>query len=215
MSAAARGEAVEYRRRGWSPIPIKERSKEPNLLELRPYLTRKATKEELDTWRWSGVGIVTGPVSGVLVLDADGQNLQWRAAPVLQASRTVRENRDPCCARPRREGLRRLRCGAPVHRSERQGLRVDRLAGGGGSARSSSVAHGPPGARAPQRAGRACRRTHTAGQPERRTGQPGRNDAPARHGRGGDPRRLAGGQRAALPAPPRGEGGGEDRRQCG
>jgi putative DNA primase/helicase len=72
MSATARGEAVEYRRRGWSPIPIKERSKEPNLLELQPYLNRKATKEELDTWRWSGVGIVTGPVSGVLVLDIDG-----------------------------------------------------------------------------------------------------------------------------------------------
>src|SRR5215212_6908249 len=72
MSAAARGEAAEYRRLGWSPIPIKERSKEPNLLELRPYLNRKATKEELDTWRWSGVGIVTGPVSGVLVLDVDG-----------------------------------------------------------------------------------------------------------------------------------------------
>jgi putative DNA primase/helicase len=72
MTAAARGEAAEYRQRGWSPIPIKERSKEPNLLELRPYLNRKATKEELDTWRWSGVGIVTGPVSGVLVLDVDG-----------------------------------------------------------------------------------------------------------------------------------------------
>jgi putative DNA primase/helicase len=72
MNATAWGEAVEYRRRGWSPIPIKERSKEPNLLELRPYLNRKATEEELDAWRWSGVGIVTGPVSGVLVLDVDG-----------------------------------------------------------------------------------------------------------------------------------------------
>src|SRR3712207_7744981 len=69
MSVAARGEAAEYRRLGWSPIPIKERSKEPNLLELRPYLSRKATKEELDAWAWSGVGIVTGPVSGILVLD--------------------------------------------------------------------------------------------------------------------------------------------------
>src|SRR5215204_4010298 len=72
MSAAARGEAVEYRRRGWSPIPIKPGSKEPNLRELRPYLTRKATQEELGAWSWSGVGIVTGPVSDVLVLDVDG-----------------------------------------------------------------------------------------------------------------------------------------------
>lgn len=72
MSVAARGEAAEYRRLGWSPIPIKERSKEPNLLELRPYLSRKATKEELDAWAWSGVGIATGPGSGILVLDVDG-----------------------------------------------------------------------------------------------------------------------------------------------
>jgi putative DNA primase/helicase len=72
MSVAARGEAAEYRRLGWSPIPIKERSKEPNLLELQPYLSRKATKEELDAWAWSGVGIATGPGSGILVLDVDG-----------------------------------------------------------------------------------------------------------------------------------------------
>jgi putative DNA primase/helicase len=72
VSSAARGEAAEYRRRGWSPIPIKARSKEPNLLELEPYLSRKATREELEAWAWSGVGIVTGPVSGVLVLDVDG-----------------------------------------------------------------------------------------------------------------------------------------------
>ena len=92
MNATARGEAVEYRRLGWSPIPIKERSKEPNLLELRPYLTRKATKEELDAWRWSGVGIVTGPVSGVLVLDVDGpegeMELQKRGHPVTPMVRT-------------------------------------------------------------------------------------------------------------------------------
>src|SRR5215213_9736264 len=93
MNATARGEAAEYRRRGWSPIPIKERSKEPNLLELRPYLTRKATKEELNAWRWSGVGIVTGPVSGVLVLDVDGtegeDELQKYGHPVTPMVRTA------------------------------------------------------------------------------------------------------------------------------
>jgi putative DNA primase/helicase len=93
MSAAARGEAAEYRRRGWSPIPIKERSKEPNLLELRPYLSRKATKEELDTWAWSGVGIVTGELSGVLVLDVDGPEgeaeLRKHGHPVTPMVRTA------------------------------------------------------------------------------------------------------------------------------
>ncbi len=64
--------AAEYYRRGWSPIPIREGTKEPNLRELRPYLARKATPEELRSWTWPGVGVVTGPLSGVLVLDADG-----------------------------------------------------------------------------------------------------------------------------------------------
>ena len=94
MSATARGEAVEYRRRGWSPIPIKERSKEPNLRELRPYLTRKVTQEEVDAWTWSGVGIVTGPPSGILVLDVDGPEgkaeLQKHGHPVTPMVRTAR-----------------------------------------------------------------------------------------------------------------------------
>ena len=66
-------EAVErYLRRGWCPIPTKHRSKEPNLAELAPYLSRKATEEELSSWSWPGVGIVTGRLSGLLVLDVDG-----------------------------------------------------------------------------------------------------------------------------------------------
>jgi putative DNA primase/helicase len=93
MSTTARGEAVAYRRRGWSPIPLKPRSKEPNLRELRPYLTRKASKEELDAWPWSGVGIVTGLVSGVLVLDADGPEgeaeLKKYRHPVTPTARTA------------------------------------------------------------------------------------------------------------------------------
>jgi putative DNA primase/helicase len=93
MSAAARGEAAEYRRRGWSPIPIKPGSKEPNLRELRPYLTRKATQEELGAWSWQGVGIVTGPLSGVLVLDVDGpegeHELQRHGHPVTPMVRTA------------------------------------------------------------------------------------------------------------------------------
>ncbi len=70
--SSAKTAAADYRRREWCPIPLKERSKEPNLLELRPYLNRRATEEELVAWSWPGVGIVTGPLSGVLVLDVDG-----------------------------------------------------------------------------------------------------------------------------------------------
>ncbi len=70
--SAARGEAVSYHRRGLCPIPVKERSKQTSLAQLAPYLSKRATKEELSSWSWPGVGIVTGPVSGILVLDVDG-----------------------------------------------------------------------------------------------------------------------------------------------
>src|SRR5215204_4039210 len=69
--SSAKAAAVGYRRGGWCPIPIKRGSKQTSLGQLAPYLNRPATQEELRSWAWSGVGIVTGPVSGVLVLDVD------------------------------------------------------------------------------------------------------------------------------------------------
>jgi P4 family phage/plasmid primase-like protien len=90
MSSA---KVAEYCQLGWSPIPIKARSKEPNLRELRPYLNRKATQEELSNWSWSGVGIVTGPVSDILVLDVDGpegeKELQKHGHPATPMARTA------------------------------------------------------------------------------------------------------------------------------
>src|SRR5687767_3956959 len=52
--SAARGEAAAYYRRGLAPIPTKPRTKEPDLLELAPYLERRATGEELEAWPWRG-----------------------------------------------------------------------------------------------------------------------------------------------------------------
>ena len=72
MSSAVKSEAAAYHRYGWCPIPVKERSKQTALSQLAPYLNRRATSEELGSWAWPGVGIVTGPLSGVLVLDVDG-----------------------------------------------------------------------------------------------------------------------------------------------
>jgi putative DNA primase/helicase len=84
--------AAEYRRLGWNPIPIKERSKEPNLVQLAPYLSRRATREELRSWEWPGVGVVTGPVSEILVLDVDGPEglaiLEERGHPATPMART-------------------------------------------------------------------------------------------------------------------------------
>jgi hypothetical protein len=92
MIATARGEAREYHQRGWSPIPIKKHSKQTSLVELEPYLYRAATKEELNSWAWPGVGIVTGPVSGVLLLDVDGPEgeaeLQKHGHPATPMART-------------------------------------------------------------------------------------------------------------------------------
>ena len=70
--SSAKSAAADYHRGGWCPIPIKKASKQTALAKLAPYLERRATVEELRAWSWSGVGIVTGLVSGVLVLDVDG-----------------------------------------------------------------------------------------------------------------------------------------------
>jgi putative DNA primase/helicase len=90
----AKNAAVLYSRGGWCPIPIKEASKHPALSQLAPYLERPATREELGSWSWSGVGIVTGRLSGVLVLDVDGpegqEELQKRGHPVTPMVRTAR-----------------------------------------------------------------------------------------------------------------------------
>ena len=90
--SAARSAAAEYRKSGWNPIPVKEGSKAANLPKLAPYLERKATTEELGGWSWTGVGVVTGPVSGVLVLDVDGPEgeaeLQKHGHPITPMVRT-------------------------------------------------------------------------------------------------------------------------------
>ena len=61
MSAEAKAAAVGYLRGGWSPIPVKGRSKQTSLTELAPYLRRRATGDEISSWSWPGMGIVTGP----------------------------------------------------------------------------------------------------------------------------------------------------------
>lgn len=71
-TSVIRQAALEFYELGWSPIPIKARSKQPNLHQLAPYLEHCATRKELESWSWPGVGIVTGPLSGILVLDVDG-----------------------------------------------------------------------------------------------------------------------------------------------
>jgi putative DNA primase/helicase len=66
--------------RGWSIIPVQYKSKLP-AVRWEPYQKRLATLDELERWFTHPpfiVGIVTGKVSGLFVVDADSPAaLQW------------------------------------------------------------------------------------------------------------------------------------------
>jgi len=67
--------ALWYVRQGYSVIPLQPRRKKP-LIEWRQYQEERAMAEQVKAWwqKWpnANVGIVTGEVSGVIVLDVDG-----------------------------------------------------------------------------------------------------------------------------------------------
>lgn len=66
--------ALAYARRGWSVIPVAAKGKQP-LVRWLPYQDHTADEAEIRSWfrRWpaANVGIVTGAVSGLAVLDID------------------------------------------------------------------------------------------------------------------------------------------------
>jgi hypothetical protein len=75
--------ALDYCARDWSVIPIRssgttEDRKKPLLASWKEFQTRRATEQEIRTWwtKWprANVGIVTGRISGIIVLDLDGPN---------------------------------------------------------------------------------------------------------------------------------------------
>lgn len=73
-SVSVKSAALAYLARGWSVIPMRSRSKQP-MVRWEPYQHRLATPEEIEDWfrRWpdANVGIVTGRISGLIVLDVD------------------------------------------------------------------------------------------------------------------------------------------------
>lgn len=74
MASNMREAALFYLRRGWSVFPISPVSKKP-LVDWYEFQERHATEREIDQW-WrkfpsAGVGIVTGKISGLVVLDVD------------------------------------------------------------------------------------------------------------------------------------------------
>ncbi|MCX8114682.1 MAG: bifunctional DNA primase/polymerase, partial [Burkholderiaceae bacterium] len=75
--AGCEAAALAYAARGWSPIPIEPRGKRP-LVPWLEFQQRIADAEEIAAWfaRWpdANVGIVTGRVSGIVVVDVDAQH---------------------------------------------------------------------------------------------------------------------------------------------
>ncbi len=69
--------ALDYLARGWSVIPVRAREKRP-LLAWQLYQQHHASEDDLRVWfaRWpqANVGIVTGAVSGLVVVDIDRQH---------------------------------------------------------------------------------------------------------------------------------------------
>lgn len=60
---------------GWSVIPIKAGTKLPAIARWKKYQTQRATLEEVQAWCNAGhdVAIVTGSISGIVVLDLDSE----------------------------------------------------------------------------------------------------------------------------------------------
>lgn len=68
--------ALDYLARGWQPLPIVPRKKKP-LIDWKEFQYRLPTADEVRGWweRWpdAGVGLVTGALSGFVVIDIDSE----------------------------------------------------------------------------------------------------------------------------------------------
>jgi len=77
--------ALAYSERGFSVIPIRP-DKQP-FIQWKEFQTRRATKEEIKKWfsQWpkANVGIVTGEISGVFVVDCDSQEAYEKIQAML------------------------------------------------------------------------------------------------------------------------------------
>lgn len=66
-----------YKSKGFSVIPLKPKGKKPAIESWKEYQNRQATDEELIQWFGNGsknnIGIVTGQISGLAVIDIDSQ----------------------------------------------------------------------------------------------------------------------------------------------
>ncbi len=90
--------ALQYEQRGWSVIPLAARAKKPDLRKWQPHQNQRAEDKTIREW-WGAnpqrnIGIVTGEISGLVVLDVDGdegraslRDLTLPATPTVQTGR--------------------------------------------------------------------------------------------------------------------------------
>ena len=81
-------QALHYRRMGWSPFPVKSGDKTP-LIKWEKYQSEIATEEEICNW-WAqfpdaNIGIATGKVSGIVVVDVDAGGSTEGLSPTVMA----------------------------------------------------------------------------------------------------------------------------------
>lgn len=90
--------AIKYHRMGVGVIPLWPGSKKPIISRWEPYQRRRPTEQEIRAWwqRWpdANIGIVTGMVSGLVVLDVDSEegneSLKGRHMPATAAVQTIK-----------------------------------------------------------------------------------------------------------------------------
>jgi hypothetical protein len=87
VGGAAHAAALSYAARGWSVLPVESRGKRP-LVAWTEFQQRRAEPDEIDAWfrRWpeANVGIVTGLVSGLVVVDVDAQHGGFESLAALE-----------------------------------------------------------------------------------------------------------------------------------
>ena len=90
--------ALKYREGGWSVFPVKPGIKKVPYVQWEPYMREPANEAEIRGWwqKWpeARIGLVTGKVSGVVVLDMDGEKggefLKGKELPPTCCVRTAR-----------------------------------------------------------------------------------------------------------------------------
>jgi putative DNA primase/helicase len=81
--------------RGWSIIPLWFRGKTPSVRSWTEYQRRRPTFEEIEAWFGPptprNVGVITGTVSGLVVVDADSpEAFEWATANMPPCDMRVR-----------------------------------------------------------------------------------------------------------------------------